>query len=267
MNVVITGSSTGIGKFLADALAAKGHATCGLARSPQDGFSFACDVSDWSAVQGCAEKVAQRWTNVDALVCCAGIQGPIGPAMEANPTSWRAALATNLDGTFFAIRAFYPLLQRSPQRAKVICFSGGGSTSPRPNFAAYGVSKTGVVRLVETLAVEWQDQPLDINAVAPGAIFTRLTEEVLSRGPAIAGKAEFDRASKQSRDNAAQLAKVLGLVEFLLSEKSNGISGKLISAVWDPWENLDQFRDDLQSDIYTLRRVVPKDRGKTWGEQ
>ena len=86
-------------------------------------------------------------------------------------------------------------------------------------------------------------------------------------GPAVVGKAEFERASKQSRDNAAELAKVLGLVEFLLSRKSDGISGKLISAVWDPWEKLDQHRDDLQSDIYTLRRIVPKDRGKTWGEQ
>jgi NAD(P)-dependent dehydrogenase (short-subunit alcohol dehydrogenase family) len=267
MNLLITGSSTGIGKFLADSLAAKGHATCRLARSPQEGFSFTCDVSDWPALQACAEKVAQRWEAIDALVCCAGIQGPIGPAMEADPAAWRAALATNLDGTFFAIRAFYPLLRRAPQRAKVICFSGGGSTSPRPNFAAYGASKTAVVRLVETLAAEWHGQPLDINAVAPGAIFTRLTEEVLARGPAIAGQAEFERASKQSRDNAGQLAKVLGLVEFLLSRKSDGISGKLISAAWDPWEKLDQFRDDLQSDIYTLRRIVPKDRGRKWGDQ
>src|SRR5262245_46578422 len=106
MNLVITGSSTGIGKFLADSLAAKGHELCRLARSPQPGFSFSCDVSDWSAVQGCAEKVGQHWKTVNALVCCAGIQGPIGPAMEADPAAWRAALATNLDGTYFAIRAF-----------------------------------------------------------------------------------------------------------------------------------------------------------------
>jgi 3-oxoacyl-[acyl-carrier protein] reductase len=94
-----------------------------------------------------------------------------------------------------------------------------------------------------------------------------MTEQVLARGATAAGKDEFERASKQSRDNAAGLAKVLGLVEFLLSPRSDGISGRLISAVWDPWEKLDQFKNDLNGDIYTLRRIVPKDRGKTWGDK
>jgi len=267
MNLVITGSSSGIGKFLADSLVAKGHAVCRIARSPQDGFSFQCDVSDWPALQNCAQGTAQKWQTVDGLICCAAIQEPIGPAMEIDPAAWRSALAANLDGTFFAIRAFHPLLRKTDRRAKIICFSGGGSTGPRPNFAAYGVSKTGVVRLVETLAAEWQGQPLDINAIAPGAVFTRMTEQVLARGMASAGKKEFEQASKQPRDNAGQLEKVLGLVEFLLSSRSDSISGKLISAVWDPWETLEEFKKDLDSDIYTLRRIVPKDRGKTWGDK
>ncbi len=113
--------------------------------------------------------------------------------MEIDPAAWRSTLAANLDGTFFTIRAFYPLLRKTGRRAKIICFSGGGATGPRPNFAAYGVSKAGVVRLVETLAAEWQGQPLDINAVAPGAIFTRMTEQVLARGAAVAGKVEFEQ--------------------------------------------------------------------------
>ncbi len=266
MNLILTGSSSGIGKFLADSLAAKGHSVCRIARSPQDGFAFPCDVSDWAALQNCAGQISQRWNLADGLICCAGIQEPIGPAMEIDPAAWRSNLAVNLDGTFFSIRAFYPLLRRSRQRAKVICFSGGGSTGPRPNFAAYGVAKTGVVRLVEMLAAEWQGQPPDINAVAPGAIFTRMTEQVLARGAA-AGQKEFEQASKLPRDNAAQLEKVLGLIEFLLSSHSDGITGKLISAQWDPWEQLDQFKNDLNSDIYTLRRIVPKDRGKTWGDK
>jgi len=188
MNLVITGSSSGIGKFLADSLSAKGHAVCRIARSPQDGFSFQCDVSDWPALQNCAKSTAQKWQKVDGLICCAAIQGPIGPAMEIDPAAWRSTLAANLDGTLFTIRAFYPLLRKTEGRAKIICFSGGGATGPRPNFAAYGVSKAGVVRLVETLAAEWQRQPLDINAMAPGAIFTRMTEQVLVRGAAVAGR-------------------------------------------------------------------------------
>ena len=304
MNLVITGSSSGIGKFLADTLAGQGHVVGRLARSLQTNFGSAptpspspsgvrspdldtvapprpnplihcqeteralalrCDVSNWSELVAAASQVAQKWNSVDGLVCCAGVQEPIGPAMEMDPAAWRNALAVNLDGTFFSIRAFYPLLRKSSQRAKVICFSGGGSTGPRPNFAAYGVSKTGVVRLVETLAAEWQTQALDINAVAPGAIFTKMTEQVLASGAAVAGKKEFEQASKLSRDNAVTLEKVRGLVEFLLSEKSNGISGRLLSAPWDPWPNLAGHRDELAaSDIYTLRRIVPEDRGKKW---
>jgi NAD(P)-dependent dehydrogenase (short-subunit alcohol dehydrogenase family) len=266
MNLVLTGSSSGIGQFLADSLITRGHAVCRLARSAQNDFSFRCDVSNFSELENCANEVSKKWDRVDALICCAGIQEPIGPAMEIDPAAWRRNFAVNLDGTFFAIRAFYPLLRKSPRRAKVVCFSGGGSTSPRPNFAAYGVSKTGVVRIVETLAVEWQGQPLDINAIAPGAIFTKMTEEVLARGESSAGKKEFESASKMSRENNdAKLAKVLGLVEFLLSEKSDGITGRLLSAPWDPWAKLAEYRDELtSSDIYTLRRVVPEDRGKKW---
>jgi NAD(P)-dependent dehydrogenase (short-subunit alcohol dehydrogenase family) len=268
MKIVLTGSSSGIGQFLAESLEQRGHEICRLARSPQAGFSLQCDVSDWNAVQNCAETVAAKWNSVDALICCAGIQEPIGPAMEMDPLAWRKNLAVNLDGTFFAIRAFYPLLRKSPARSRVICFSGGGSTSPRPNFAAYGVAKTGVVRLVETLSAEWSGNPPDINAIAPGAIFTKMMEEVLARGEKLAGQKEFESAAKMSRDNADRLEKVLGLVEMLLSPPGDGLSGKLISAPWDPWQNLAALREELmKSDIYTLRRVVPEDRGKTYLKQ
>jgi NAD(P)-dependent dehydrogenase (short-subunit alcohol dehydrogenase family) len=265
MNLVITGSSTGIGRFLADALAGEGHAVCRLARSPQQGFARQCDVSDWRELERCAVEVGRQWKSVDALVCCAGSQGPIGPAMQADPEQWQKTVAVNLHGTYFTLRVFYGLLSRARRRAKVIAFSGGGSTSPRANFAAYGVSKTAVVRLVETLAEEWRGLPIDINALAPGAIFTRMTEEVLASGPEAAGRAEHERALKQTRDNAPMLAKVLGLVKFLLSEQSDGISGKLISAPWDPWQTLHRHREELaNSDIYCLRRVVPADRGRKW---
>lgn len=267
MKIVLTGASSGIGKFLADSLEAKKHELCRIARSPQKGFNFQCDVSDWEAIKNCTEQVSTKWKSLDALICCAGIQEPIGPAMEIEPQAWRKNLGVNLDGTFFSIRAFYPLLKKSGTRPKVICFSGGGATGARPNFAAYGVAKTGVVRLVEMLAAEWQNETADINAVAPGAIFTNMTGQLLKSGAKLAGQNEFEQASKLRRDNAESLGKVLGLVEFLLSPRSDGISGKLISAVWDPWDAFPEHKSDLAGDIYTLRRIVPKDRGKPWGDK
>jgi len=113
------------------------------------------------------------------------------------------------------------------------------------------------------LAAEWQNENLDINAIAPGAIFTRMLEEILARGEKLSGKKEFESVSKMPRDNSEKLQKVSGLVQMLLSPACDGISGKLISAPWDPWQKLPALREELmKSDIYTLRRIVPEDRGK-----
>jgi NAD(P)-dependent dehydrogenase (short-subunit alcohol dehydrogenase family) len=248
--------------------------TCGDARSDQEAFTrqhagkfFAsrCDVSDWGQVAAAAGTVAQRWGVIDALIACAGVQGEVGPTLTVDPQRWSATVRANLDGTFFAIRAFAHLLAANPGRAKMVCFSGGGATKPRPNFSAYGAAKTAVVRLVETLAEENRDRALDINAIAPGAINTRLTDEVLALGAAKVGDAEFAAAQKQKARGGASLDKALDCVEWLLSPASDGVTGRLLAAPWDPWPTLDQHRTELAaSDIYTLRRIVPEERGKKW---
>jgi NAD(P)-dependent dehydrogenase (short-subunit alcohol dehydrogenase family) len=282
MNIVLTGSSTGIGRALAERLIARGDSVWGIARSDQSDFvvqsqgrfqSARCDVAQWADVERAAEAVAAAWPHVDALITAAAIQGEVGRTLVADPTRWSATVRANLDGTFFAIRAFANLLSRRPGRAKIVCFSGGGATKARARFSAYGVAKTAVVRLVETIAEEEREHALDINAIAPGAIDTRLTDEVLALGPAVVGEAEFAAAKKTKESGApsassakpASLDKALGLVEWLLSSASDGISGRLLAAPWDPWPSLDQHARELaSSDIYTLRRIVPEDRGHTW---
>ena len=274
MNVVITGTSSGIGRALAESLLAQGHLVWGLARSDQSEFAgrhagafhgSPCDVAEWSQVARAAAEVAAAWSHVDGLVTCAGLQGEIGRTVTADPTRWSATIRANLDGTFHALRAFDTLLRCAPRRAKVVCFSGGGATKPRANFSAYGVAKTAIVRLVETVAEEERDRPLDINAVAPGAINTRLTDEVIALGPAVVGEAEYTAAQKQKAAGDAPLEKALDLVEWLLSPNSDGISGRLLSAPWDAWPTLAQLKSELaQSDIYTLRRILPGDRGQQW---
>jgi len=274
MHLVLTGSSTGIGRALAERLLARGHHVWGLARSDQSVFATQhpahfraarCDVAHWPDVERAAAEVTAAWPHLDGLITCAGVQGEIGRTLTADPSRWSATVRANLDGTFHALRAFAPLLARAPRRAKIVCFSGGGATKPRTNFSAYGVAKTGVVRLVETIAEEERERPLDINAVAPGAIHTRLTDEVLALGPAVVGAGEYAAAQKQRAAGSAPLEKALGLVEWLLSPASDGISGRLLAAPWDPWPTLDRQAAELAgSDIYTLRRILPEERGKTW---
>jgi len=278
MKILITGSRTGIGHFLAQHFGAAGHDIWGLGRSPQDEFQRECaakkisfrfsqtDISDWAQVQTVRKEVGLAWPHLDVLICCAGIQGPLGPATTLDPLAWSASVRINLDGTFFTIRAFFDLLQKHANpRAKILCLSGGGSTAPRPNFTPYASAKAGVVRLVETLAKEWIGQAIDIVGIAPGAINTRMTEEVLSAGPTIVGEKEFAQASEQKRKGGASLPRVAEMIELLLSRDGDGISGRLISTPWDPWESLSSRRQELaDSDIFTLRRIVPEDRGKSW---
>ena len=277
MKIIITGTRCGIGNYLARHFGAAGHEIWGVSRQPQTEFqrecdagriafrSQQCDVSDWRQVAAFREVVGTEWHYADAVICCAGVQGPIGPAMEIDPMEWSHNVRVNLDGTFNSIRAFYDLLCLAPRRAKIICFSGGGSSSPRLNFSPYASAKAGVVRLVENLAHEWAGQSIDINAVAPGGINTRMTDEVLQLGPAIAGEKEYATAVKQKQTGGASLARLTAMIEMLFSPQGDGVSGKLISTPWDPWETFAARQQELaQSDIYTLRRILPEERGKKW---
>ena len=272
MKIVLTGSSTGIGKALAEHFLAKGHEVAGLARSEQSAqgtphaghfHPFRCDVSKWDDVARVASEIRLNWGTIDALIACAGLQGEIGPALTADPARWSATVRANLDGTYHALRAFFDLFHAgNGKRAKLVCFSGGGATKARANFSAYGVAKTGVVRLVETIAEECRDLPVDINAIAPGAINTRLTDEVLALGPAVVGQDEYDSAMKQKAKGGASLEKAIGLVEYLLSAESDGVTGRLIAAPWDPWPTLGAHAESLKgTDVYMLRRIVPEERG------
>ena len=261
----MTGSSMGIGRSLTDHLLALGHTVWGLSRSDQSDHTTAhpafissvCDVSNYAAVEDVANLVAQRWHTVDGLIACAGMQGEIGRTLDSDPARWTTTTRVNLEGTYNTLRAFGPLLRATERRAKVICFSGGGSTKARANFSAYGAAKTAIVRLVETVAIEEKHGLLDINAIAPGAINTRMTEQVIRLGPTVVGDDEYRMALKQRMTGGASLTKVFGLVDWLLSPNSDGISGRLISAQWDAWEDQEEFKLLAISDHYTLRRVIP----------
>jgi NAD(P)-dependent dehydrogenase (short-subunit alcohol dehydrogenase family) len=270
--ILFTGSSTGIGRFSTMKLLQEGHSVWGVSRSDQSSlstearslpgkfFSSQCDVSSWEEVSQLAKEVEAQWGSLDGLICASGIQGSVGPAMTTNPLEWQNTVNANLNGTFFTLRSLYPLLMKTHQeRGKVICFSGGGATSSRPNFSAYAVAKTGIVRLVEVLADEWKEQNIDINSIAPGAIHTRMTEEVIAMGPHVVGQKEYDSALKVKATGGGSLEKVYGLVRFLLSGESNCLSGRLISAQWDAWEQLgEKSRELSQSEVFTLRRVMPQ---------
>src|SRR5205807_6845166 len=125
----------------------------------------------------------------------------------------------NLLGTALMTRAVLPLL-RAQGYGKIINLSGGGATAPLPRFSAYAASKAAVVRLTETLACELKDDHIDINAIAPGALNTRLLDDVLTAGPDKVGQDFYDRSVKQHEQGGASLARGAALATYLASAES-----------------------------------------------
>ncbi len=190
----------------------------------------------------------------------------MGPIEDVDWVEWMRAVEINLYGTVLPCRALLPHLRESGS-GKIINISGGGATNPLPRISAYAASKAAVVRFTETLAEEVRGTGIDVNAVAPGALNTRLMDEVVAAGPDRVGAEFHQRMVRIQQQGGTPLETGAGLCVFLASPDSDGITGKLISAVWDPWKSLPEHLQELdKSDIYTLRRIVPKDRGSWWGE-
>jgi NAD(P)-dependent dehydrogenase (short-subunit alcohol dehydrogenase family) len=205
-----------------------------------------------------------QFPELTILVNNAGVYGPKGTVDGVDWQEWAHAVEINLFGSVLPARALVPHFKRQ-RYGKIVQLSGGGATNPLPGLSAYAASKAAVVRFAETLAEELRHYNVDVNAVAPGALNTRMLDEVLAAGPERVGQGFYERAREQQRSGGAPLERGAALTAFLASEASDGITGKLLSAVWDPWCDLTRHRDDLDSDVYTLRRVVPQDRDLDWG--
>jgi NAD(P)-dependent dehydrogenase (short-subunit alcohol dehydrogenase family) len=279
---IITGASQGLGRAIAASFVRAGASVLLTARSeerlgqveaelrslaagtPATVHSLAGDVSRPGDCAAIARRASETLRGLHILVNNAGIYGPIGPIEHVDWGAWEEALRINLFGTALMCREVIPLL-RAQGQGKIINLSGGGATAPLPRFSAYAAAKAAVVRLTETLAEELRPARIDVNAIAPGALNTRLLDQVLASGPEKAGKDFYERALRQREEGGVPLERGAALAVFLASSASDGISGRLLSACWDDWAHLAERRDQLaKSDIYTLRRIVPEDRRETW---
>jgi len=235
-----------------------------IATAEQKVASRVTDVSCDKDVRELIGFTVELLGHIDILVNNAGVYGPKGPVERIDWEEWVRAININLLGSVLMCRAVVPHMKKQ-EYGKIVQLSGGGATNPLPNLSAYAVGKAGIVRFIETLAMEVAEYSIDANAVAPGALNTRMLDEIIDSGPTSVGQSFYAKALEQKASGGAGLEKGSELAVYLGSAASDGISGKLISAIWDPWVNLAEYRSELNgSDIYTLRRIVPEDRGAEW---
>ncbi|VVC01310.1 short chain dehydrogenase [uncultured archaeon] len=190
------------------------------------------DVSDMAQL----ERALSQFTSIDGLVNAAGVLGPVERFGDGSWDDWVRAVSVNFVGNAAVCRAALPALLNS-RRGKIVNFAGGGSAGVRPHHSAYASSKAAMVRFTEILAAECPG--MDANIIAPGAHRTGIWDgETHDKPP----------------EKWADKGRFLSLVSFLLSGKSDGISGKFIH-INDEWE---KFTPQInRSDMYTLRRREP----------
>lgn len=281
---VITGANQGLGKAIAQMYVDAGASVYICARGTEllektrdelvrrtVGHQQVCcakvDVAKSDDITSFFEQVFLEFPQLDILVNNAGIYGPKGVIEEVDWDEWVEAIKINLFGAVLACRAVLPHFKKN-RYGKIINLSGGGATNPLPRISAYASSKAAVARFSETLAEELRGSGIDVNLIAPGALNTKLMQEVIDAGPEKVGEEFYNKTLKQQQEGGTPLEKGANLAVFLGSSLSDGITGKLISAIWDPWERFPEHLSELSSsDLYTLRRIVPKDRGKNWGDR
>jgi 3-oxoacyl-[acyl-carrier protein] reductase len=278
---IVTGGNQGLGRAIAAAFVAEGASVLLCARDAalleltraelaqglnvgQQVLVHTADVGVTVEVDAVVAAALRAFGRIDILVNNAGIYGPMGELEAVDWEQWVDALRINVLGTVYPCRAVIPAMKRQGG-GKIINLSGGGATNPMPRLTAYATSKAAVVRFTESLALELAASRIDVNAIAPGALATRMLDQAIAAGPDQVG-ADFHARMVEIRDRGGTpLGTGSAACVYLASAASDGITGRLISAVWDRWASLQNHREALEgSDIYTLRRIVPEDRGQNW---
>lgn len=266
-NVLVTGGSMGLGFASARACLQAGARVVICARDEpslqkalrelqaaagaENVRGLAADVTRIDEVNRALDVLESDFGPVTSLVHAAAVQGPIGSITDVDPQEWLDTVRIDLFGAFLAVRQ---TCARMKQRGggRIVLFAGGGAAAPFPDFTAYACSKAGVVRLTETAAQEMAQFHIEINCLGPGLVATRMLEGMLKAGHV-----------PQTEPVPATLG--AGTAAFLLSDLAAGITGKFVAARYDGWGNWPDHLAELnETDIFTLRRIVPRDRGMDW---
>jgi len=271
---LVTGASRGLGAGVAERFLREGADVILLSRSRDTldvvaaRLSALCgpdhrvlavlgDISSPRSIARAFLGIQREFGSIDVVVNNAGVFVPMGDFEKVEWSEWVQAIATNVAGTAYMCRKAIPMLRQSA-RGKIINVAGGGATRPLPPLSAYGTSKAAILRLTEELAAYLAPDGIDVNSIAPGPLDTRFVDEAIAAGPGNLGGALYREILDIRATGGTPMAVSADLCAFLASRRSDGITGRFISARYDDWESFRDWSDAREkSDLYRMRRLDP----------
>lgn len=230
---VVIGGTSGIGRAIVDGFVAAGadvvassrrkdeveKTSAAIAAAGRKTVALTSDVTNRQSLQDLNDQVCEKLGKVDILVNCAG-RTKRTPTVEVSEEEWNAIMDTNVTGTLRACQAFgRGMLER--KYGRIINIASLTSYVALYEVAAYGASKSAVVSLTKSLAIEWAPKGVNVNAIAPGVFRTDLNAGLLDGTPR---GAELKMRTPMQR--FGQLHELAGCAVFLASESASFVTGQ-----------------------------------------
>jgi len=229
---IVTGASTGVGLGIAKELYAQGltvvitarerhgieAAARGMDPSGQRVVPIVVDVKDHSAMQGLMDSVMERLGSIDYLVNNAGVTGPHGVSIcDYDVDDWQDVIQTDLSGVFYGMKYAIPAMLKNGGGA-ILNLSAVNGVVGIPGIAPYTCAKHGVLGLTRSVALEFAERGIRVNAIAPGYVDT-------ARMKAVPEDIRQEMAESHPMKRMAQTEEVGKLAAFLLSDDASFITG------------------------------------------